>query len=406
MAELAYTSSWVPGADGSQFPIQNLPYGIFSHARSGRSARPGVAIGDAVLDLCELSNAGLLDGLGFAAESVFSEPTLNAFMARERADWRAVRARLGSLLGAGGDGALQSNAGLQARCLVPRAEVAMHLPAAIGDYTDFYSSREHATNVGIMFRGKDNALQPNWLHLPVGYHGRASSVVVSGTPVVRPRGQLQLDKTDPTKGTEHAACRLLDFELEMGFFVGGCARHSGGAQFGAQLGAQFRRRAIRRAPPTRCPLLPRRPPNPLGAPLTMEQADERIFGFVLCNDWSARDVQKFEYVPLGPFGAKNFATSISPWVVSADALAPFRCATSAGEQTAPVPLPYLQDPTYSSYDLKLTVEIAPAAGGAPTVVSTSNYRHLYWTCKQQLVHHSVTGCDSARAIRRNSAQLF
>ena len=247
MAELAtitYTSSWVPGADGSQFPIQNLPYGIFSHARSGRSARPGVAIGDAVLDLCELSNAGLLDGLGFAAESVFSEPTLNAFMARERADWRAVRARLASLLGAGGDGALQSNAGLQARCLVPRAEVAMHLPAAIGDYTDFYSSREHATNVGIMFRGKDNALQPNWLHLPVGYHGRASSVVVSGTPVVRPRGQLQLDKTDPTKGTEHAACRLLDFELEMGFFVGGCARNSGGAQFGAQF-----RRATRRAIP-------------------------------------------------------------------------------------------------------------------------------------------------------------
>ena len=221
LATITYTSSWVPGADGSQFPIQNLPYGIFSHARSGRSARPGVAIGDAVLDLCELSNAGLLDGLGFAAESVFSEPTLNAFMARERADWRAVRARLASLLGAGGDGALQSNAGLQARCLVPRAEVAMHLPAAIGDYTDFYSSREHATNVGIMFRGKDNALQPNWLHLPVGYHGRASSVVVSGTPVVRPRGQLQLDKTDPTKGTEHAACRLLDFELEMGFFVGG-----------------------------------------------------------------------------------------------------------------------------------------------------------------------------------------
>ena len=244
LTQTTYTSSWVPGADGSQFPIQNLPYGIFSHARSGRSARPGVAIGDAVLDLCELSNAGLLDGLGFAAESVFSEPTLNAFMARERADWRAVRARLASLLGAGGDGALQSNAGLQARCLVPRAEVAMHLPAAIGDYTDFYSSREHATNVGIMFRGKDNALQPNWLHLPVGYHGRASSVVVSGTPVVRPRGQLQLDKTDPTKGTEHAACRLLDFELEMGFFVGGCARNSGGAQFGAQF-----RRATRRAIP-------------------------------------------------------------------------------------------------------------------------------------------------------------
>ena len=232
----------------------------------------------------------------------------------------------------------------------------MHLPAAIGDYTDFYSSREHATNVGIMFRGVDNALQPNWLHLPVGYHGRASSVVASGTPVVRPKGQLQLDKADPTKGTEHAACRLLDFELEMGFFVGG-------------------------------------PPNELGTPVTMEEAEDRIFGYTLCNDWSARDIQKFEYVPLGPFGAKNFATTISPWVVMAEALAPFKCATSAGEQTAPTPLPYLRDPNYGSYDVDLTVSIRPEGGADPTVVSTSNYRYMYWTAKQQLVHHAVTGCD-------------
>jgi len=298
---------------------------------------------------------GLIDHCACAA--VFAEATLNAFMAQPRAQWLAVRAALTQLLARDGtDPALRESAELRRRCLVPRAEVVMHLPAVIGDYTDFYSSREHATNVGVMFRGKDNALQPNWLHLPVGYHGRASSVVVSGTPVVRPKGQLQLDKADASKGTEHAPCRLLDFELEMGFFVGG-------------------------------------PANRLGAPLEMNEAEDRIFGFVLCNDWSARDVQKFEYVPLGPFGAKNFATSISPWVVMAEALLPFRCATSAGSQAEPVPLPYLRDPNYSSYDIQLEVAITPAGGDRAAVVSTSNYRHMYWTAAQQLVHHSVTGCD-------------
>ena len=365
-------SSWVSGADGSEFPIQNLPFGIFSHAAGGRDPRAGVAIGDSVVDLRALADAGLLDGMPFDAPSVFAGDTLNAFMARSRADWTALRAKLTALLATpepaqkkakldGGealddDAALRDSAELQALCLVALAEVHMHLPASVGDYTDFYSSREHASNVGEMFRGKGNELQANWLHLPVGYHGRASSVVPSGTPIVRPKGQLQLDKTDATKGTEHAPCRLLDFELEMGFFVGGLA-------------------------------------PPLGKPLTMEEAEEHIFGFVLCNDWSARDVQKFEYVPLGPFGAKNFATSISPWVVTIDALEPFRCATSAGTQ-APTPLPYLQDPSYSSFDVALTVEIAPgAAPASPTVVSQSNYKHMYWTCKQQLVHHAVTGCD-------------
>ena len=236
------TSSWVPGADGSEFPIQNLPMGIFSHAPSGRDPRIGVAIGDSVVDLRRLLAEGLLDGYEHAI--VLGEATLNSFMARPRAEWRAVRTRLTALLAQGGDGALSTSTAAKDRCLVPRSEVRMHLPASIGDYTDFYSSREHATNVGIMFRGKDNALQPNWLHLPVGYHGRASSVVPSGTPVVRPCGQLQLDKTDPTKGTEHSPCRLLDFELEMGFFIGG-------------------------------------PPNPLGTPVTIEEADDRIFGHVL-----------------------------------------------------------------------------------------------------------------------------
>jgi fumarylacetoacetase len=286
-------ASWVDGADGSDFPVQNLPFGVFSSAPKGLEPRVGVAIGDSVLDMRACLAEGLLDDCPCAGD--FGEPNLNAFMAQPRAQWIAVRTRLTALLTCGGDPTLQQSPELRGRCLLPLSEVQMHLPAAIGDYTDFYSSREHATNVGTMFRGKDNALQPNWLHLPVGYHGRASSVVSSGTPVVRPAGQLQLDRGDPTKGTEHAPCRLLDFELEMGFFVGGAA-------------------------------------NRLGTPVDMATAHERIFGFVLCNDWSARDIQKFEYVPLGPFGAKNFATSISPWVVMTEALAPFRCATSAGEQ--------------------------------------------------------------------------
>ena len=343
--------SFVASANGhDQFPIENLPLGIFSHAPSGRDARVGVAIGDSVLDLRAASAKGLLDGLGFAAERVLGGAALNAFMALTRTEWRATRSRVRELLAAGSAREAEAS-----ECLVARRECAMHLPAAVGDYTDFYSSKEHATNVGTMFRGAANALQPNWLRMPIGYHGRASSVVPSGTPVTRPKGQLQVDKADASKGAAHGACRLLDFELEVAFFVGG-------------------------------------PPNALGAPLDAAAASERIFGFVLCNDWSARDVQKFEYVPLGPFGAKNFATTISCWVVSPDALEPFRCATSAGTQDPP-PLAYLDDPRYGSYDVALEVALKPAGAEAFAVVSKSNLRHLYWTPTQQLVHHSVTGCD-------------
>jgi len=235
----------------------------------------------------------------------------------------------------------------------------MHLPARIGDYTDFYASREHATNVGIMFRGRDNALQPNWLHLPVGYHGRASSVVVSGTPFARPRGQLQVNRDNPAEGSTYGPCKLLDYELEMGIFLGG--------------------------------ELP-----PMGRPVTVEEAEEHIFGYVLLNDWSARDIQAWEYVPLGPFTAKSFATTISPWIVTPEALAPFRCATSAGVQDTPQPLPYLRDPDYSSYDLKLEVDmVTPSKGGEGRVVTTiakSNFSHMYWTSRQMLAHHSVAGC--------------
>eukprot|EP00614_Pseudopedinella_elastica_P033330 CAMPEP_0172644022 /NCGR_PEP_ID=MMETSP1068-20121228/238991_1 /TAXON_ID=35684 /ORGANISM="Pseudopedinella elastica, Strain CCMP716" /LENGTH=697 /DNA_ID=CAMNT_0013458203 /DNA_START=39 /DNA_END=2132 /DNA_ORIENTATION=+ len=350
--------SWA-ATDDHQFSIKNLPYGVFSTA-TRPVPRCGVAIGESVLDLSECTLGGLLSGVpGLDAPRVFGSGsnTLNEFMAQPRVVWQATRARLIALLSTGGDCAIEEDENLQARVLVPMSEVTMHLPAVIGDYTDFYSSREHATNVGTMFRGKDKALQPNWLHLPVGYHGRASSVFVSGTDVVRPRGQLQKNPADDKEGSVYGPCRLLDFELETAFFVGGCAE-----------------------------LAP-------GATLPMEEAREHIFGVVLMNDWSARDIQKWEYVPLGPFGAKNFATSISPWVVTMDALEPFRSATSAGAQSDPPVLPYLADPQYGSYDVRLEVLVQGQGMTEPETVAISNLKNLYWTMPQQLVHHAVTGCN-------------
>lgn len=349
--------SWVTIAPTSHFPIQNLPFGIFSTV-STPYLRAGVAIGDNVLDLNCLANHGLLDGLGFSP-SVFGESTLNSFMELERPFWRATRHRLQDLLSDKHvDTRLSLNEPLKAVAFFPLAEAIMHLPAKIGDYTDFYSSREHATNVGIMFRGVENALQPNWLHLPVGYHGRSSSVVISGTDVIRPNGQLQADAADPKKGSTFGACRLLDFELEMGVFLGGKG-------------------------------------NTLGRPLTIEEADDSIFGLVLLNDWSARDIQAWEYVPLGPFTAKNFCTSISPWIVTLDALEAFRTETSAGPvQTDPEPLPYLFDKNYatSTFDIRLEVAIKPPVDTVASTISVSNLRYLYWNPRQQLVHHTVTGC--------------
>lgn len=350
--------SWVEYDAKCDFPIENLPFGVFSCAKRG--PRCATAIGPYAVDLAVLSEHGAFKDLGFDATKTFGQPTLNAFMALPRSAWRATRARLAELFAADGDDALRGRATLRDAALRPLEEVKMHLPAKIGDYTDFYSSREHATNVGIMFRGKDNALQPNWLHLPVGYHGRASSVVLSGTPLARPRGQLQKSREDPWQGSVYGPCKLLDFELEIGFFVGG--------------------------------QLP-----PLGRPLSIQEAEEHIFGYVLMNDWSARDIQAWEYVPLGPFGAKNFGTTISPWIVSPDALEPFVCSTSAEKQTDPEPLPYLKEENYSSYDIKLAVDLhTPSQGSSEKVVTTiteSNFRHMYWTPRQQLVHHSVTGCN-------------
>ncbi len=339
-------SSFVPVAPDSHFPLQNLPYGVFT-PRPGEPARCGVRIGELVVDLAALQAAGLL-GVGGLPAGVFAAGALNRFMAMPGAVRRATRARLSELLRADVP-ALRDDEVLRERALHPVGAVTLHLPARIGDYTDFYSSRDHATNVGVMFRGKESALLPNWLHLPVGYHGRASSVVVSGTPVRRPRGQsLPQGESQPVFGP----CRLLDFELEMGFFAAG-------------------------------------PGNALGDPIPVTAADDHIFGLVLVNDWSARDIQAWEYQPLGPFNAKNFATSISPWVVPYEALQPFRRPPPVQD---PEPLPYLRGAGLGGYDIQLEVALQ-TPGGAPQTICRSNLKHLYWTMQQQLAHHTVTGCN-------------
>ena len=334
----------------SDFPIQNLPYGIFSTV-SNPNPRVGTRIGDFVVDLSDLDAEKFFDKqYGF-----FNEPTLNKFMSAGRDVWREVRQQLTGLLSS--DSSPLKNDALRSRVFVPVEEIQMHLPVDIGDYTDFYASREHATNVGIMFRGKENALMPNWLHLPVGYHGRASSVILSGEDVRRPRGQvLPANESSP----QFLPTRSLDFESETGFFIG-----TG---------------------------------NDLGEPIPANQAHEHIFGMVLLNDWSARDIQAWEYQPLGPFLAKNFATSISPWVVTMDALEPFRVD---GPKQEPAPLPYLQpfdqtqdkpDSAYG-YDIRLEVTLQSANMDAPQTISRSNMKYLYWSIVQQLAHHTVTGCN-------------
>lgn len=333
-------TSFVDIPSGSDFPLENLPYGVFVPAGSDQP-RPGTAIGEWVVDLRALEDAGLLE------TNVFSANTLNDFMAAGRPVWSAVRSRLQSLLSTENT-ELRDQDALRDAAFHRQEDVRMVMPVDIGDYTDFYSSREHATNVGTMFRDPDNALLPNWLHLPVGYHGRASSVVVSGTDVRRPIGQTKPADGPPVFGP----CRLMDFELELGFFTG--------------------------------------PGNELGEPISIENAADHIFGFVLVNDWSARDIQKWEYVPLGPFLAKNFATSISPWIVTLDALEPFRCA---GPDQDPEPLSYLKGSGDRSYDIQLEVGIQPDGAVTDDVVCRSNFKYMYWNISQQLAHHSVTGCN-------------
>ena len=328
-------------------PIQNLPFGVFRR-RGDATAHIGVAIGEQILDLTLLAAKHRLGIDPMHGEHVFATGRLNELMAAGRAVWSATRARVSHLLRTD-IAELRDDAELREQALVPMADVTLQLPADIGDYTDFYSSREHATNVGAMLRGPEQALLPNWLHLPVAYHGRASSVVLSGTDVVRPRGQSKPEKVEtPVFGPS----RSLDFELELAVFVG--------------------------------------PGNQLGQPIPLKQAAEHLFGMVLLNDWSARDIQAWEYAPLGPFLAKNFATSISPWVVTLEALEPFRIN---GPVQNPAPLPYLQTSGRTAFEIHLEVLLQIERLERPVRISASNAKHLYWSISQQSAHHTITGCN-------------
>jgi fumarylacetoacetase len=336
--------SFIEVDPSSDFPIQNLPYGVFFTPEQP-DLRVGVAIGDFVLDLAALEAAGLFRFEN--ATGVFAKPSLNAFMALGPKVWSKTRARISELL-RHDHPELRDNMELRRRALVPRNFADMHMPIAVQGFTDFYSSKEHATNVGIMFRGKDNALMPNWLSIPIGYNGRASTVVVSGTPIRRPRGQLKPPTADaPVFGP----CKRLDFELEMGVVVGQASA--------------------------------------MGEMLTEKQAEEMIFGFTLLNDWSARDIQAWEYVPLGPFQAKAFGTSISPWIVTREALEPFRVK---GPVQDPAPLAYLQQKHPQNYDVQLAVDLKTEKMQKPADISRTNFKYMYWSSVQQLVHHASSGC--------------
>lgn len=338
--------SFIDVAQDSDFPIQNLPYGVFSNTKEG-TRRVGVALGEWVVDLAALEANGFLkleDGVTF-----FNQPTLNKFIESGKANWSKVRAELQALLSAD-NATLRDNAELRSQVFVKQTDVILHLPVHVPGYTDFYSSKEHATNVGCMFRDPKNALLPNWSELPVGYNGRASSVIVSGTDIVRPSGQIKLPNSDRPV---FSACRKLDFELETGFIVG--------------------------------------KPNNLGEPIAIENAWDHIFGMVLFNDWSARDLQQWEYVPLGPFNAKTFASSISPWIVTLEALEPFKTRTPVQE---PRPLAYLREENVdNSYDINLSVEIQAENAEQADVICETNFKYMYWSMSQQLTHHTIAGCN-------------
>jgi fumarylacetoacetase len=339
--------SFVEVAPESHFPIENLPFGVFK-PRDATAPRIGVAIGDLVLDLSLVEELGHFRVPEFLLRKVFFEDSLNPFLALGRPAWRKTRAIVQELL-SDESSTLRDNTELRDRVFHKQNEVTMLLPARIGDYTDFYSSYHHAHNVGTMLRGPENALMPNWKWLPVAYHGRASSVVVSGTEVKRPQGQTKPpDSSAPVFGPS----RSLDFELETAFFIG--------------------------------------PGNELGKPIPIDRAEEHIFGLVLMNDWSARDIQTWEYQPLGPFLAKNFCTSISPWVVTLEALEPFRKPLPSQD---PLPLPYLRGNNDSTFDIRLEAHMRTAAMREAHVITRTNFQNLYWSLAQQLTHHTVSGCN-------------
>jgi fumarylacetoacetase len=323
------------------FSIQNLPYGIFSAAE--RPARVGAAIGDYVLDLKAMEEMGLLPPLG-----VFGEKHLNPLMEKGAAAREQLRASLQELLDERNP-RVRDDRSLRDQLLIPIHQVTLHFPVQVGDYTDFYSSKQHASNVGAMFRGKEEALLPNWLHLPVAYHGRSSSLILSGASIRRPYGQIKpADQSEP----RFEPSREMDFELEVGAIIG-----SG---------------------------------NRLGEPIPVGTAHEHLFGLVLVNDWSVRDVQRWEYVPLGPFLAKNIGTSVSPWVVTMDALEPFRIK---GPTQQPEPLPYLRHDQARSYDINLEVSLQTGSMQSPVIICRTNFKNLYWDMNQQIAHHTINGCN-------------
>ena len=339
-----HRKSWLDVADDSDFPIQNLPFGVF--LTSEDIVTIGTRIGDYAIDLAALHQLGYFEGINLT-DDIFLQDTLNDFISSGRKTWRAVRNRLAEIFDEN-NSELRDNQEHRKNILFNIDQVEMQLPVQIGDYTDFYSSKEHATNVGTMFRGKENALMPNWLHIPVGYHGRSSSIIPSGINIRRSNGQTIPDGSDtPIFGPS----KQVDFELEMAFIT------TDG--------------------------------NALGEPIPVNEAEDYIFGLVLFNDWSARDIQKWEYVPLGPFLAKNFASTISPWIVTLDALQPFKVESPKMEK--PV-LPYLQSTGKKSYDIHLEVYLQPENAEAQKIC-TSNFKYMYWNMSQQLAHHTINGCN-------------
>ena len=335
--------TWIETSPESDFPIQNIPFGVF--LTRDDIITIGTRIGDTAIDLGALHQLGYFDGIPLT-DDIFLQDSLNDFISDGKKTWRLVRNRIAEIFDTNNT-SLKENEEHKKIVLFALDEIEMQLPVTVGDYTDFYSSMEHATNVGKMFRDPENALLPNWLHMPIGYHGRSSSIIPSGIPVHRPQGQkLTNGATEPIFGPS----RLVDFELEMAFITTDA--------------------------------------NHLGEPIPIQEAEDYIFGLVLFNDWSARDLQKWEYVPLGPFLGKNFASSISPWIVTLDALEPFRV-----ESPKPIKkqFPYLQYKGKKSFDIHLEVSIQPE-NAVETVVAKTNFKYMYWNMAQQLAHHTVNGC--------------
>jgi fumarylacetoacetase len=354
---MAPLRSWLSIPQDSHFSLANLPFGIITSKTSQTEKRPAVAIGELVLDLQAFAHGDGFSSLPSLKDhlSVFSQPTLNAFAALGQPVHREVRAYLQNILSdtTAHPQILKDNVSLQKTALLPKHETKTHLPMQIGDYTDFYAGENHAFNAGCLFRGPANALQPNYFHIPIGYHGRASTVVVSGTPIRRPNGQLLLDPTVDPKIPTFGPSRRLDIELELGCLL--CKA------------------------------------NPMGEPVPIKEAEQTIFGFVLMNDWSARDIQAWEYVPLGPFNGKNFGTTISPWVVLFDALDHFRVEKLKNETKL---LPYLEEGRSDTvYDIRLEVDLTtPGPEGSTTTISRGSGRNLVWSFAQMIAHHSVGGC--------------